>query len=116
MTLAVLPKDAPTDEKSSIDWIAIATLAIGLGALQTVLEEGNSDDWFESRFITSFFVIAAVTLVLFVCRELTSPDPAVALRVLRHRSLWAGSILSVVIGMGLYGALFAIPIFAQTIL
>jgi DHA2 family multidrug resistance protein len=117
MCSTFLPADDEHEKSTGgIDWLAIALLALGLGALQTVLEEGQGDDWFESRFILTFFVVAIVSLVLFVWRELTSPDPVVDLRVLRHRSLWAGSILSIVIGMALYGALFAVPIFAQTIL
>jgi len=61
-------------------------------------------------------VSAVVSLVAFVFRELKSKNPVVDLRVLRYRSLWAGSILSVIVGMALYGALFAVPIFAQTLM
>ena len=53
---------------------------------------------------------------LFVWRELAAEHPVVDLRVLRYRSLWAGSILSIVVGMALYGTLFAVPIFAQSVL
>jgi DHA2 family multidrug resistance protein len=61
-------------------------------------------------------VLAAVGTLLFVRRTLRSKAPVVDLRVLRYRSLWAGSLMSVVLGMGLYGTLFAVPIFAQSIL
>ncbi len=81
-----------------------------------MLEEGQSEDWFDSPFITSFSIISVVSLVVFVWRQLNSKHPVVDLRVLRHRSLWAGSILSVIVGMGLYGALFSVPIFAQSML
>jgi DHA2 family multidrug resistance protein len=81
-----------------------------------VLEEGETELWFESPFIITLAVVAAVGLVAFVVRELKSSAPVVDLRVLRHRSLWAGSILSTIVGMVLYGALFAIPVFAGTIL
>lgn len=118
MCLSFLPKDVPEAQrpKGSIDWTSIALLAAGLGCLQTVLEEGQSDDWFDSPFIVSLSVASVVSLVLFVRRQLAAKRPVVDLRVLRHRSLWAGSILSVVVGMGLYGALFSVPIFAQSIL
>ncbi|HEX2568561.1 MAG TPA: DHA2 family efflux MFS transporter permease subunit [Polyangia bacterium] len=117
MCLSALPQDgARATTKQPIDWLAILFLATGLGALQTLLEEGNSDDWFESQFIVVMAVMAAVGLVAFVWRELKSEHPVVDLRVLRYRSLWAGSILSVIVGMALYGALFAVPIFAQGIL
>jgi len=117
MCLAFLPADeneAKTKVFAPIDWFGIGLLALGLGSLQTVLEEGQTDDWFDSTFIRFFSATAAIALSLFVAREMTTKDPVVDLRVLRYRSLWSGSILSVVIGMALYGALFAVPIFAQT--
>ncbi|MFO0746442.1 MAG: DHA2 family efflux MFS transporter permease subunit [Myxococcota bacterium] len=111
----VLPKDAPRDPKrvGGVDWWGIAFLAIGLGSLQTFLEEGNRNDWFESWEICALAAGAGIGLVLFVWRELTAAHPVVNLRVLRHRSLWAGSIISISVGIALYGALFSIPIFCQ---
>ena len=116
MCLAFLPPDDKDKAKvlAPIDWFGIGLLTAGLGSLQTVLEEGQTDDWFDSSFIRTFSVVSAVSLVVFVWREMTTASPVVDLRVLRYRSLWSGSILSVVVGMALYGALFAVPIFAQT--
>ena len=116
MCSAALPTDVEQKNTSAIDWTAIGLLALGLGSLQTLLEEGNSEDWFESRLICTLFVTSIISLGAFVYRELKSPIPVVDLRVLRYRSLWAGSILSVIVGMALYGALFAVPIFAQTLM
>ncbi len=119
MCLTFLPEDekkAANAPVARIDWLGIALLTAGLGALQTVLEEGQTDDWFESSFIRNFTAIAVVSMGLFIWRELTAKAPVVDLRVLRYRSVWAGSTLSVVIGMALYGALFAVPIFAQSIM
>ncbi|MES1173458.1 MAG: DHA2 family efflux MFS transporter permease subunit [Myxococcales bacterium] len=116
MCQASLKPDVESKSTSQIDWIAILMLAVGLGSLQTLLEEGNSEDWFESRLIWALFVSAIVSLVAFVFRELRSKIPVVDLRVLRYRSLWAGSILSVIVGMALYGTLFSVPIFAQTLM
>ena len=116
MSLTFLPPDSEEHDTGRVDWLAIGLLAVGLGSLQTMLEEGQSDDWFASRFIVTCAVLAAFGLVFFVWRSLVVDHPVVDLRVLRHRSLWSGSILSVVVGMGLYGALFSIPIFAQSIM
>ena len=116
MCSASLKPDVESKNTSQVDWIAILMLAVGLGSLQTLLEEGNSEDWFESRLICALFVSAIVALVAFVFRELRSKIPVVDLRVLRYRSLWAGSILSVIVGMALYGTLFSVPIFAQTLM
>ena len=117
LCLSALPADKPhTTAQKGIDWIAIAMLAIGLGCMQTFLEEGNSHDWFDDPLIVLLCIASIVSLVLFVRRELTVDEPVVDLRVLGYRSLWAGSILSVVMGMALYGGLFAVPIFAQSIM
>ena len=53
------------------DWPGIAAMVVGLAALQTVLEEGNKDDWFGSPFIVRLSIIAAVSLTLFVARATT---------------------------------------------
>lgn len=119
MGLLFLPGDPKRTKKSrrrKVDWWGIALLTITVGSLQTFLEEGQQDDWFESSFIAALAIAAILGLGLFIWRELTISSPAVELRVLRHRSLAAGSLYSAILGMGLYGALFAVPIFAQTVL
>jgi DHA2 family multidrug resistance protein len=115
MATTFIPKDG-APKAGKVDWTAIALLAIGLGCLQTFLEEGQSEDWFDSGFIRTLFVFALTGLGAFVWRSLRSAHPVVDLRVLRYRSLWTGCVVSMVIGMGLYGALFAVPIFAQGML
>ncbi len=116
MSLVFLPTDPPQNQPHSrVDWWGIILLVIFIGSLQTVLEEGQKDDWFDSAFITTLTIVSAIAMILFIWRELNIHNPAVDLRVLRHRSLIGGSIYSGILGMGLYGALFAIPIFAQSV-
>lgn len=118
MAWLFLPGDS-TNRKQisrSIDWLGIMLLAIAVGSLQTFLEEGEKEDWFSSGFIVTLAILSVLGLTLFIWRELSTNSPAVDLRVLRHRSLAAGSLYSAVLGMGLYGALFAVPIFAQSVL
>lgn len=114
MAATFLPKDGPPKAKGGIDAFSILLLAAGLGAMQTLLEEGASHDWFDSWFGRISLAVTVLSLLWFVLRQLGSPNPVVDLRVLRHRSLWIGCIVSAVIGVGLYGAMFAVPIFAQT--
>lgn len=102
--------------RAKVDWGGIGLLIVALGAIQWVLEEGNSEDWFESRAIVMASCVGALSLAGFIWRELKTPHPAVDLRVLKHRSVAAGSLFSAVLGMGLYGAVFVIPIFAQSFL
>ena len=117
MALQYLP-ESPKVRKvgASVDWLGIGLLIVALGAIQWVLEEGHSEDWFESRAIVIGSFIGFVTFILFIWRELRARHPAVDLRVLKHRSVAAGSLFSAVLGMGLYGAIFVIPIFAQSML
>lgn len=116
MCATFLPADGPRKATGSVDWLSLGLMAVGLGAVQTFLEEGYSESWFESPLIVVCAVLAVVCLVLFVERQLSSNNPVVDLRVLRYRSLWAGCICAAVLGMGLYGAMFAVPIFAQSVM
>jgi DHA2 family multidrug resistance protein len=91
------------------DWFGIAAMAIGLGALQTVLEQGNQDDWFGSPFIVRLTVIAVVSLALFVWIELTVKSPAVNLRLLKRRNFGLGTVANMLVGFVLYGSVFLLP-------
>src|SRR5919202_314028 len=93
--------------QQKVDWTGIVLLCIAIGSLQAFLEEGEKENWFESGFITLLAFVAVMGLFLFIWRELSTKAPAVDLRVLRHKSLAAGSLYSGILGMGLYGALFA---------
>src|SRR5262249_4112832 len=84
------------------DWLGVATMAIGLGTLQTVLEEGNKDDWFGSPFIVRLSVISAVSLALFLVIELTVEKPLLNLRLLLRRNFGLGSAASALLGVALY--------------
>jgi len=117
MATTFLPPDNPNERKSgSVDWQGILYLALGLGAFQTVLEQGQQDDWWSSVFIQRMAMLSVAGLGLFIWQELHTEHPAVDLRVLRHRALAAGSFISLAVGMGLYGTVFVVPVFAQTIL
>ena len=91
------------------DWAGIATMAIGLSALQTVLEEGNKDDWFSSPFILRLAVIAAVSLSLFVWIELTIEKPLIRLRLLKQRNFGFGTIAVTMLGFALFGSVYILP-------
>ncbi|HEY1719916.1 MAG TPA: MDR family MFS transporter [Magnetospirillaceae bacterium] len=97
------------------DWLGIATMAVGLGALQTVLEEGNKDDWFGSPMIVRLSVISAVSLALFFWIELTVKKPLINLRLLARRNFGLGSAANAVMGVALYGSVFILPIYLTEI-
>jgi MFS transporter, DHA2 family, multidrug resistance protein len=97
------------------DWPGIVTMAIGLSALQTVLEEGNKDDWFGSPFIVRLAVIAAIALILFVAIELTSKKPLLNLRLLVRRNFGFGVLANLLLGVALYGSVFILPVYLSRI-
>ncbi len=98
---------------SRIDYMGIALLIVSVGALQYVLEHGEREDWFASHFIASLTVIGVIGLAALIWRELTTDHPAIDFRVLRHRQMWVGTLLGVVMGIGLYAMSFTLPVFLQ---
>jgi DHA2 family multidrug resistance protein len=84
-------------------------MAIGLSALQTVLEEGNKDDWLSSPFILRLAAIAAVSLSLFIWIELTTEKPLIRLRLLKNRNFGFGTIAVTMLGFALFGSVYILP-------
>jgi len=97
------------------DWPGIITMAIGLAALQTVLEEGNKEDWFGSDFIVRLSIIAVVSLTLFLIIELKTAHPLLNLRLLARRNFGFGIVANVLLGIALYGSAFVLPIYLSRI-
>ena len=91
------------------DWFGIGTMAIGLAAFQTALEEGNKDDWFASPFIMRLAVVAAVFLTAFVVIELSVDKPLVNLRLLARRNFGIGVLVNVLVGFALFGTVYLLP-------
>jgi len=110
------PKYGEKSMLSEIDWLGIGLLAITVGSLQYVLEKGQDDDWFNSSVIIYLTVASILGLFFFVWRETSFKNPIVELRVLKNSNLRAGTILSFIMGFGLYGSTFIIPLYTQSIL
>ncbi|MCW5736796.1 MAG: multidrug efflux MFS transporter [Enhydrobacter sp.] len=93
------------------DWWGIATMAIGLAALQTALEEGNKEDWLDSSFIVRLLLVAAIALPAFIWIELTTANPLVNLRLLARRNFGFGVVATFLVGVALYGSVFILPVY-----
>jgi MFS transporter, DHA2 family, multidrug resistance protein len=98
---------------SVIDYLGIALLIASVGSIQFVLEHGEREDWFDSRQILALSVIGVFGWIALMWRELTTDHPVIDFRVLKHRQMWVGTLLGVVMGVGLYAMSFTLPVFLQ---
>src|SRR5215467_3844762 len=116
LTLIYVKEPKEKMHAGKMDWIALALLVAAIGALQVVLEKGQSEDWFETRYITVLTVVASITSIMFIWRELAVPSPIVNLRLFGNRSFTTGTLFNFVLGFGLYGTTLIIPILCQNLL
>ncbi len=93
------------------DYLGLTLMAIFLGSLEFVLEEGPRDDWFDDNTIFIFAIISAIAGVLFVGRVLSYRQPIVDIRAFANRNFLIGSTFSFIIGIGLYGSTYLMPLF-----
>jgi DHA2 family multidrug resistance protein len=117
MTFVFVPNSPAAGQKRKADLVGIGLLAIGLGCLQTILERGEREDWFESSFIISLTVISAAGILAFLWWVLrpANKTPAVNLRVITNRNLAAGTLYAFAFGFALYGGVFVTPQFLQSV-
>lgn len=104
--------------KATVDWLGIGLLAVGLGSMQYVLEEGQADGWFEDATILKLGILAAVCILTLIWWELSprNEHPIVDFRVLKNKALSSALFLFIALGFGLYGGVYLFPLFVQTIL
>jgi len=112
--LLMEPPEKPILRK--VDWMGIGLLALGIGTLQTVLERGETEDWFAKAYIIWFSVIAVAALVAFVIWELQVEFPVVNLRVLKSKTLSIAAVLTFITGIGMFTSVYITPVLAQRIL
>ncbi|MBN9559182.1 MAG: multidrug efflux MFS transporter [Alphaproteobacteria bacterium] len=93
------------------DWAGIFCMAVGLGCLAFVLEEGQRKDWFGSDTIWWCSWIAVVFLTAFVAIVLVRREPFINLRLLRQRSLGSACLMNLATGLGLYGTVYIMPVY-----
>ncbi|MBW4602894.1 MAG: DHA2 family efflux MFS transporter permease subunit [Calothrix sp. FI2-JRJ7] len=97
------------------DWFGIASMAIGLGSLQILLEEGSRKDWFGSQLIVRLSILAVIFLALFFAIELTRKQPFINLRLIKNRNFGLASVVNVSLGVGLYGSIYVLPLYLAQI-
>jgi MFS transporter, DHA2 family, multidrug resistance protein len=105
-----LPKSAPQlGLLRQGDWLGIALMAVGLAAFQTVLDDGNVYNWFDSPFIVKLSLVAALALCAFVLWQFITVSPLVNFRLLGRRNFGLGTLGNFLLGFALYGSAFLLP-------
>ena len=111
-----LPQDPMRLELiGTMDYFGIFSMAVGLGSLEYVLEEGERKDWFGNVYIYRFAWIAGIFITLFFIRELTAKKPFLNLGLFRYRSFALSCIIQTALGLGLYGTVFIVPEYLSSI-
>lgn len=116
LTFVKSPKYGEKLKANQVDWWGIVFLAAFIGSLQFVLEHGQQDDWFADPTIVTLSVVSLFGLLAFIWRESVYEHPIVNLKVLRDNNLRIGTIMGFILGFGLFGSTFIIPIYTQSIL
>src|SRR2546430_1722554 len=102
--------------ETSLDYVGLGFVALGLGALQIVLDKGQREDWFESHFILILSLIAALSLIFVIFWEWKQKDPIIDLHLFRDRTFGVSNLLMFMLGFALLGSTLLLPLFSQTLL
>ena len=109
-------RNADHQEKAeTVDWAGIFLLTTAVGALQWMLERGERYDWFESKFVTALAIISGCSFIGLIWREMTAKEPVINFRVLKSRQLATGVAMAMLLGFALFGSVFVLPIFLQSL-
>ena len=99
-----------------LDYIGIALLVLGIGALQILLDKGQEDDWFGSHFITALAVVAAVCLIALVIWEWFHKEPIIDMRLFKNLNFLGANLMMFAFGVMLFSSLVMMPLFLQTLM
>lgn len=102
--------------KGRIDFQSFVFLAVGLGALEILLNRGQRYDWFSSPLIQTCALLTVTGIALFIWRSLTAERPLVDLTVFKSRPFLVGTLLMFLLGFGLFGSFTMLPLFVQHML
>jgi DHA2 family multidrug resistance protein len=99
-----------------LDYIGIALLTLGVGALQILLDKGQEDDWFGSRFITTLIITSAVCLLALVIWEWYQKTPIIDVRLFRNFNFASANLMMFTLGIVLFASLVLMPLFLQSLM
>jgi MFS transporter, DHA2 family, multidrug resistance protein len=98
-----------------LDYIGIALLTLGVGALQILLDKGQEDDWFGSRFITTLVVVSSLSLITLVIWEWYQKAPIIDVRMFKSFNFASANLMMFMLGILLFSSLVLMPQFLQTL-
>ncbi|HYL46410.1 MAG TPA: DHA2 family efflux MFS transporter permease subunit [Candidatus Limnocylindrales bacterium] len=109
-------KEQQKQRRFRVDYIGLGLLALGLGTMQVVLDKGQRDDWFGSRFILTLTIVSAASILAVIFWEWRHKDPIIDLHLFRERSFGIGNMLMFLVGFALLSSTVLIPLFLQTLM
>src|SRR5258706_7393630 len=115
LTMSFINDSQHQERSSRVDFIGLGLLAVGIGALQTMLERGERLDWFASPSVRLLALTSAFSLITFIWHELRTEHPVVDLRILKSRQLAVGVVFGLVLGVCLYATVFVLPVYLQNV-
>ena len=98
------------------DWFGFAALAVGIGALQLMLDRGEQAGWFDSTEIVAELIVAIAGFYYFFAHSLTTDEPFVRFELFKDSNFLAGCLFMVVVGVGLFGTMALVTPFTQHLL
>jgi DHA2 family multidrug resistance protein len=114
--IRIANQKAAAEQRKHMDWAGIAFLSVSLCSLQYAIEEGQRNDWFDSKLITGCFVVFVIALALFIVRELNAKVPAVDIRLFKEPVFLSGTLIGGVMFAMLFSLTFLLPVFMQEVL
>lgn len=102
-------------ELKNVDVSSIITMALGMGCLEVVLEEGSRKEWFSSDFIRDLAIISAINIVIFVYLQLKRSNPLVNLKLLGQRDFALSTIAYFLLGLALFSSIYMVPLYLSQV-
>src|SRR5216110_3179523 len=115
LTMSFINDSRHQERSTRVDFIGLGLLAVGIGALRTMLERGERLDWWSSGQVRLLAITSALSLITFIWHELRTDHPVVDLRILKSRQLAIGVVFGLVLGVCLYATVFVLPVYLQNI-
>jgi DHA2 family multidrug resistance protein len=99
-----------------LDYIGIGLLALGVGALQVILDRGEEDDWFGSHIILTLAIVSAACLISLVIWEWFNKHPIIEVRLFKNFNYLSSNLMMFNFGILLFSSLVMMPLYLQTLL